>query len=105
MIKHYLKMKIYGGTKNGRIVIAAPSYDPIEIDPQELIPREIKIIGSHAFGVWNRVHEWELSLNLMQNGLYPADKIVTHRFPIDEISDAFQVKMKEGESIKVMVVF
>ena len=91
--------------KGGRIVIAAPSYDPIALDPQQLIPKEIKIMGSHAFGVWNRVHEWELALKLMQNGLYPADKIVTHKFSIDNINDAFKVKMKEGESIKVMIVF
>lgn len=90
-------------TKKGRIVLVAPGYDLMSIDSMQLIPKEITLMGSHAFGVWNRVFEWDLAIDIMLDGLYPESKIITHRFPLDDINEAFEVKVKNLDSIKVMI--
>jgi L-iditol 2-dehydrogenase len=59
---------------------------------------EIEVVG--GFSYHPRFHR--LALDMIERGLIPADLIVTHTFPLEEVHDAFQVAAS-GEGLKVMV--
>ena len=44
----------------------------------------------------------EMALKIIQRGLLPADQLITHVFPLEEIGQAFQAAAG-GEALKVMV--
>ena len=51
--------------------------------------------------------EFALSLEMLANGKINAKPIITHKYPLEETSEAFEVALDKAknESIKVQVVF
>jgi L-iditol 2-dehydrogenase len=45
-----------------------------------------------------------MALNILSRGLIPAEKLITHRFLIDDIDQAFQTA-SAGEALKVIITF
>ena len=43
-------------------------------------------------------------VDLFMQGRLPLDKLVTRRYPLDQINDAFQA-LKNGEVIKAVITF
>lgn len=60
--------------------------------------KELLVTGSYS----EKKSDFEASLALVTNPAFPADKIVTHRLPLDRITDAFGL-METGESLKVRI--
>ena len=43
-----------------------------------------------------------LALDVLSRGLVPADKLITHTFPLERIAEAFDVAAT-GEGLKVVI--
>jgi threonine dehydrogenase-like Zn-dependent dehydrogenase len=70
-----------------------------EIDPwEDLIKREIVIYGSRCFVI----PEFDQMLTMVRRG-FPITRIVTHRFPIREAVQAFEV-FRQGSCGKVVFI-
>jgi threonine dehydrogenase-like Zn-dependent dehydrogenase len=63
-----------------------------------LIAQEKALIGSEYFGV----SEFAQNLALVRAGRVEPLKVITHRFPLDQIEGAFEL-FWAGETGKVMV--
>ncbi|HUV08262.1 MAG TPA: hypothetical protein VMX75_11065, partial [Spirochaetia bacterium] len=72
----------------------------------DLLGKEATITASHAFGMWNLVPELQLAVEMVSKGMFPAKQLITHRFPLEKINEAFNVKLSEPDkAMKVMITF
>jgi 2-desacetyl-2-hydroxyethyl bacteriochlorophyllide A dehydrogenase len=92
--------------RGGRIVFTGVYEAPVTLDFGTLLMKEASIAASHAFGQWGLVPEFALAIELAQRGGFPAEEIVTHRFPLEAINEGFHVKLdRPAESSKVQIIF
>jgi L-iditol 2-dehydrogenase len=87
--------------KGGRVVLfgGLPKADPMTtLDGNVIHYGDIEVVG--AFSYHPTMHA--LALDVLQRGLIPADALITHAFPLEEIARAFEVAAT-GEGLKVVV--
>jgi len=84
----------------GTVVIASIFEAMLEIDPNMIIFKYMAILGSMGY----YESETEEALNLMASGKVDRDQLITHRFPIDQVGEAFAVQGNSNESVKVVIV-
>ncbi|MFP3984869.1 MAG: zinc-dependent dehydrogenase [Candidatus Bathyarchaeia archaeon] len=88
--------------KGGTLCIFAPTQaeDFMRLSPNKLFFSEIKLVPSYSTS-----HiETQTALELLQARRIDTKKLITHRFPLSKISDAFQVATRSKECIKVVVL-
>ena len=88
--------------KGGRISLfgGLPRDNPtVLLDTNRIHYREILVIG--AFGATFRT--LRKAAGLMSSGAIPSDLLISHRFPLERISDAFAVAARP-DSLRVIVV-
>jgi L-iditol 2-dehydrogenase len=86
-------------SKRGQIVyFAATMSDPVTLNLDPIHYEELTIVGSHdsTFG------KYETALEVIERGVVDVEPIISHRFPLEEIDEAFEVAKKK-EDLKVMV--
>ena len=71
------------------------------IDPNELYFRDINIITSYSCGP----NDTRDALEIIEKGTVSADKLVTHRFSIEYIAEAFRLTAEAKDSLKSVIVF
>jgi alcohol dehydrogenase len=92
--------------KGGRIVFTGVFEEPVTLNFGDLLIKEATIRASHAFGLWNLVSEFELAVEMLGRGQFPAAQIITHRFPLEKIGEAFELKLADpARTMKVQIVF
>lgn len=77
-----------------------PPGDILKIKPNELYFKEITIVQSYSCGP----DDTREALKLLNAGVIPVGKIITHTFPLEEAAEAFRLTAKAGESLKCVVV-
>jgi len=87
--------------KRGTLVLVGNMRGDVTLTQDEyasLLRREARIVGS-----WNSVpgrfgrDDWEQVLQLMEEGRLPAERLISHRFPLAQVSDALAV-MRRGHA-------
>jgi L-iditol 2-dehydrogenase len=91
----------------GTIVVIGMFRKPVPLNFGRLMRNEIDIICSWSYSTWNGVPEFEIALELLARGELDAESLITHRFPIDRINEAFHAALNKGESgaLKVLIVY
>jgi L-iditol 2-dehydrogenase len=75
--------------------------ESLTIDPNYLYFNDINIASSYSCGP----EDTRQSLDFIKNGIVSADKLVTHRFPIDKTEEAFRKVAEARDSLKVLITF
>lgn len=77
------------GAINGRVNFFAGTYPPVDMpmDPNLIHYRQLVVTGSHDF----TPHHFTTALKLIQFGIVRVEPLISHRFPLDEVRDAFEV--------------
>jgi len=89
--------------KGGKVLLfgGLPKADPMTtLDGNKIHYGEVEVIG--AFSYHPRIHRE--ALNLLADGTLPAEKIITHRLPLDEINQAYRIAAA-GDALKVLISF
>lgn len=89
------KVIIVGGFDEGETAI------PLEW--QRIQMSEIKLIPSASFAFRDIYPEQGMVVELLAEGKLDAAKLITHRFPLDRINEAFEVAQNKQESGAVFV--
>jgi len=91
----------------GRIVVLGIFKKPMALDFGSLVRREVDIISSFSYSTWNGVIEFEITLDMLARGVLDGESLITHRFPIEKLSDAFDAALNKGESgaLKVLITY
>jgi L-iditol 2-dehydrogenase len=88
--------------KGGRVVLfgGLPKADPMTtLDSNRIHYGEIEVVG--AFSYHPSFHK--LALDVLARKIVPADLLVTHTFPLDRVTEAFETA-ESGKGLKVVVV-
>jgi L-iditol 2-dehydrogenase len=89
-------------SKRARVVYFAglPKHDPVSpLDMNELHYKELAILG--AYGATHRQYRITMGyLDRRQDDLAP---VVTHRFPLEQIGQAFET-IRSGAGLKMVIV-
>ncbi|MFO7837813.1 MAG: alcohol dehydrogenase catalytic domain-containing protein [Candidatus Thorarchaeota archaeon] len=91
----------------GTLVITGIFVEPIETDLFGLLTKELNVTTAWGYGYWSHRREFEVGMDLLYKGRIDAEKLVTHRYTLEEINDAYAAALdKEKEkSIKVQITF
>jgi 2-desacetyl-2-hydroxyethyl bacteriochlorophyllide A dehydrogenase len=94
--------------KGGRIIFTGLFEERLSLSFWDILIKGATITASGAYGMWDLVPEFELAVEMLSNGEFPAKDLVTHTFSLEKINEAFQQKLKPEErskTIKVAIVF
>jgi L-iditol 2-dehydrogenase len=90
MVRRGGKVILVGGFDKGVTTIG--------LDWQRIQMSEIEIIPSASFSFRGLDSEQGMALELLSKGVLNARKLITHRFDLDQINEAFQTAAAKGES-------
>ena len=79
---------------------ATPPEDELTLKPHDLYFNETRLVPSYSCGP----DETREALALVERGVVNASELVTHRFPLAQVTEAFATAQKP-ESLKVIVTF
>ena len=68
---------------------------------QDLCKKEIMLVGSWAYNSWEYPNAYHFLQRAVRAGV-PVEKLITHRFPLDRITEAFETNIRQ-EGIKIVV--
>jgi len=87
----------------GTVVFFTPAKpdEKLTIDPNYLYFRDINIVTSYSCGP----EDTKKALSFIEKGVISAEKLVTHRFNIDETKLAYRTVAQARNSLKVLIVF
>ncbi len=83
----------------GRLVIVGYTDKPVTLSAAKIMFREMEVVGSLGC----RCVDYPKIIQLCADGLVDVRKMVTHRFALEELGDAFAA-MKNGESLRSIVI-
>lgn len=90
-------------SRGGSVVLFTPAKpgELLNIDPNEIYFKDINIITSYSCGPDDTI----TAMKFIEKGIVNADKLVTHRFRIDEAEKAFRITASARDSLKCIIVF
>jgi threonine dehydrogenase-like Zn-dependent dehydrogenase len=84
----------------GTIVVLALYDDPVTFNPTVLVQKEIRMQGSIAY----TSDDFGEAVALISRGAVQSAPLITHREPLDAVSDAFAVQLEKDRSLKVLIM-
>jgi threonine dehydrogenase-like Zn-dependent dehydrogenase len=92
--------------RGGKVVLVG-GFDPgetsIPLEWQRIQMSEIQIIPSASFAFHDIYPEQGMVLDLLASGKLDAKKLITHRFPLDRINEAFETADAKQDTGAVFV--
>ncbi|HDH00275.1 MAG TPA: sorbitol dehydrogenase [Nitrospirae bacterium] len=87
----------------GKVLFFTPAGpdDILQLRPHDIYFRDINIITSYSCGP----DDTKAALDLISEGSVDAQRLITHRFPLEKASEAFRLTAKAEDSLKVVVIF
>ncbi len=91
--------------KCGTVVLVGGYHEPLRVDLAKIMVKEPVVTGSLCYAYSGMVTDFDAAIDLIASGRLDARKIVTHRFPLSEIAEAFSISAdKRSGAVKVHVV-
>jgi len=89
----------------GTVVLVGGYWKPLEVELAPIVGKEIQLNGSCCYGFTGQATDFEWSIQLITTGRVPVSKLVTHRFGLDDIAEAFATANdKTSGAVKVLIV-
>ena len=90
--------------KGGTVCLVGGYTRPLTVQLRPIVDKELHVLGSQCYGYSGMKTDFEASIELIASGRVDVTSIVTHRFPLDEITEAFRVAAdKNSGSVKVHI--
>ena len=93
-----MKQGIKCAGAGGKVLFFTPAKpdEKLIIDPNELYFKDINIVTSYSCGPTDTAD----ALEIIASGIVSAEKLVTHRFPIEKTAEAFRLTAEAKDSLK-----
>jgi threonine dehydrogenase-like Zn-dependent dehydrogenase len=78
---------------------------PQSLDIWACMHKEVTLRWIWSYGLWDGVPEYKIALDMMSEGRLDVAPLITHRFPLEKIADAFATADDKHSSgaVKVLV--
>jgi 2-desacetyl-2-hydroxyethyl bacteriochlorophyllide A dehydrogenase len=88
----------------GRISLLGAFTAPVQVHPLLLMLKEATITGSNCYGRGGSKSDYELAIEIMVRNAGSLRRIITHRFPLEKVADAYSTADdKKSGAIKVTI--
>jgi L-iditol 2-dehydrogenase len=77
-----------------------PKEENLLINPHDIYFNEVSFVPSYSCGPFDTRE----ALELIEMGVVSAEKVVTHRYPLEQAGEAFNTTAEAGDSIKTLVL-
>jgi len=100
---YVMKEGLSAAGAGGRVLLFTPAKpgEKLTIEPNDLYFKDINIITSYSCGPTDTAD----ALEIIEQGIVRAEKLVTHRFPIERTAEAFRLTADARDSLKSVIVF
>jgi threonine dehydrogenase-like Zn-dependent dehydrogenase len=90
----------------GRIGITGSFSNPQPIDVMMAMRKELSLDWVWSYGTWHGVPEYQIALEMLMRGQLQASPLITHRFPLGRIGEAFAAAddKRSSGALKVLVI-
>jgi (R,R)-butanediol dehydrogenase/meso-butanediol dehydrogenase/diacetyl reductase len=85
---------------NGKVVVVAVFERSLEIDPNLIVRKGVRLLGSWAW----RAQEFVDALALISSGKVDRRLLISHEFPLEQAAEAYATQASADAAIKVMLV-
>ncbi len=101
-----LAKSLASARRGGVVGIEGSFQDPQPVDMGLQMRREISILWCWSYAMWGSVPEYKIALDMLADGRVKAAPMITHRFPLAQVEDAFAAAgHKElSDAIKVCIM-
>lgn len=89
---------ILAGRNGAQIILVSLPMKESSVDLATMVKKEISMISAYAY-----VNEFEEAVALLASGKVNLAPVITHVYPMDRITEAFQMQMDSKNSVKVLV--
>lgn len=87
---------------HGTVVLVGGYFEPLEVDLSRIVWSEASVIGSNCYGFTGMDTDFDAAIELISSGKVDATKLVTHRYPLEDVVEAFKISAdKRSGAIKV----
>ncbi len=83
----------------GSIIVVGFSFEKIQLSVNRLMWQELNVLGSKNY----RLSDMPAIIGLVKNRVVQPDKIVSHRFKLEEINEAYRM-LERGEMLRGIVI-
>ncbi len=98
-VKSNLEFYLNNGKSNSIFVIAAVYHEPVAINWMQVTFGQLHLVGSPAYDFTDVFSV----LEMLKKGNNEVEKLITHKYPLDEIVPAFEMAANAKESLKVVI--
>ncbi len=97
---------VRSGGKIAILGLLGEDLPPMKFNWSKIVLQEVDIVPVMSFSHWGNDSEFKIVLDLLINGKLDAKSLITHRFPLEKINEAFEVAAdkKVTKAIKVVLV-
>ena len=101
-----LDLALQIAAKRGRVGVVGSFREPQRLDTRLPLRRELTVAWVWSYAMRGERPEFEIALDLLASGKLQAEPLITHRFPLDRIADAFVAADQKAahNAIKVLVL-
>jgi len=90
--------------RRGTVVLVGVYSGPISADLGNIVGNELRVKGSMCYSYSENLNDFDTTIELIESGKVDPSQIITHRFPLTAIAEAFQTAdEKSTGSVKVNV--
>ena len=90
--------------RQGTVVLLAGYFESQKVDLGRVVSSEANITGSNCYSMSGLKTDFQASIDLIESGVVDITKLVTDRFPLEEIAAAFKIAAdKRSGAIKVHI--
>jgi threonine dehydrogenase-like Zn-dependent dehydrogenase len=88
----------------GEVVVLGSFTNPQPIDAARMVNRETRLMFAIAYSRRHGIDDYDIAIEMLASGRFPMESLVTHRYPLDAIDEAFRVASdKHSGAIRVAV--
>lgn len=98
-----IRQGIEAVASGGTVVLFTPAKpdEMLTIDPNYIYFRDINIVASYSCGP----DDTKKALHFIRQGVVTADKLITHKFSIDNTEKAYRLTVEAKDSLKCVITF
>jgi len=92
--------------RGGAVAIVGSFLEPQMIDIVSIRREEKDLIGVSSYAYWDNVPEFSIALDLLARGKINVKPLISHKFPLEKINEAFEAaaNREKSKAIKVLII-
>ncbi|MFQ6041815.1 MAG: zinc-binding dehydrogenase [Candidatus Poribacteria bacterium] len=88
----------------GAIIVIGSFPQQPKMNFRRLLRYEVNLLFSWSYSRWQGIPEFQIAIDLLKEAKVDAEAIITHKFPLGQIGDAFHAALNKYESKATKVV-